>query len=86
MPSCVTDLGLGHVAVKAHEQQLLLAFGQLAPVCPHRLHVEHVLELRVLVPEQVGEAAAPSWVVTGESREAAWKASSACRAARTSSS
>ena len=37
------DLGLRHVAVKVHQQDLLLTRGQFAPVGCHRVHVEHVL-------------------------------------------
>src|SRR5262249_4652745 len=51
----VPDLGLGHVAVEAHHEQALLALGEVAPVGPHRLHVERVLELRVILAEQVGQ-------------------------------
>src|SRR5215469_8952079 len=50
------NLGLGHVAVEAHEQQLLLTVGQLVPVRPDRLHVDHVLQLGVIVAEQFTEA------------------------------
>src|ERR1700734_1706375 len=41
------DLGLAHVAVEAHHQQPLLPDGQVTPVCPDRLDVERVLELRI---------------------------------------
>src|SRR5215469_651171 len=51
----VADLGLGHVAVEAHHQKALLALGEIAPVRPHRLHVERVLELRVILAEQIGQ-------------------------------
>jgi hypothetical protein len=49
------DLGLGHVAVKAHHQQPLLALREVAPVCPDRLDVECVLELGVVLAEDVGQ-------------------------------
>src|SRR5215469_15413913 len=53
----VPDLGLGHVAVEAHHEEALLALGEVAPVRPHRLHVERVLELGVVLAEQVGQVA-----------------------------
>src|SRR5215472_15889482 len=49
------DLGLGHVAVEAHHQQALLTFREIAPVRPDGLHVQGVLELRIVLAEYVGQ-------------------------------
>ncbi len=56
MPRHPPDLGLGHVAVEAHQQDALLAAGQLTPVHGQRGHGQGVLHLRVLLAEQVGQA------------------------------
>src|SRR6266700_384950 len=48
-----TDLGLGEVAVEAHDQDALLALGQLLPVRIDGLHVDGVGEVRVVVAEHV---------------------------------
>src|SRR6266700_350219 len=48
-----TDLGLGEVAVEPHDQDALLAFGQLLPVRVDGLHVNGVGEVRVVVAEHV---------------------------------
>jgi hypothetical protein len=54
-PEVPADLRLGHVFEEPHGQDLLLAHRQLAPVGGDGLHAEHVLQLRVLRAEQVGQ-------------------------------
>src|SRR5215469_16433261 len=49
------DLGLGHVAVEAHHQQALLTLREIGPVRPDGLHVQGVLELRIVLAEYVGQ-------------------------------
>ena len=51
----LADLSLGHAAVEAHDQDLLLARRQFAPVRGDGLHAEHVLHLRVLPAEDVSQ-------------------------------
>jgi hypothetical protein len=51
----LADLGLRHVVVKAHQQDLLLTGGQLAPVHSDGSHVKHVLKPAVLLAEDVGQ-------------------------------
>ena len=57
MPSRWPISRLRHVAVEAHEQDLLLTRGQLAPVRGDGVHAEHVLQPRVLPAEQVSQGA-----------------------------
>jgi hypothetical protein len=52
----LADLRLGHVAAKAHQQDLLLTTGQLVPVRGDGLHAEHVLYPRIVLAEQVSQA------------------------------
>src|ERR1700744_6105626 len=47
----VADLGLGQVAVEAHDQDALLTLGQFLPVRVDRLHVDGVGHGRVVVAE-----------------------------------
>ena len=47
----LADLRLRHVLVKAHQQDLLLPPGQLAPVRGDGPHAEHVLHPAVLLAE-----------------------------------
>ena len=51
----LADLRLGHVVVKAHQQDLLLTRGQFAPVRRDSLHAEHVLHPGILLPEDIGQ-------------------------------
>src|SRR5690349_2401286 len=51
----LADLRLRHVLVKAHQQDLLLPRGQLAPVRSDGPHAEHVLHPAVLLAEDVRE-------------------------------
>jgi len=53
----LADLHLGHAAAEVHDQDLLLAQGQLAPVRGDGAHGEHVLQPRILLPEGVGQGA-----------------------------
>jgi hypothetical protein len=49
------DLILGHAAVKAREQDLLLEGRQFRPVRGDSLHIEHVLHPRVLPTQNVSQ-------------------------------
>src|SRR5690348_8512170 len=49
------DLGLGEVAVEAHDQDALLAFGQFLPVLVDGFHVDGVGDVRVILAEHVRE-------------------------------
>ena len=51
----LADLRLRHTAVKVRQQDLLLTWGQLAPVRGDGLHAEHVLHLRILLTEDVSD-------------------------------
>ena len=51
----LADLRLGHVVGKAHQQDLLLPQGQLAPVRSDSQHAEHVLHPAVLLAEDIGQ-------------------------------
>ena len=51
----VADVGLGHVAVEAQQQDVLLAAGEFAPVGGDGVHVEGVLDVGVVLAEDVGE-------------------------------
>src|SRR5487761_1544734 len=51
----LADLVLGHAAVETHVQDLLLIRRQFAPVRGDGLHVEQVIQPRVLRAEQVSQ-------------------------------
>jgi hypothetical protein len=52
----LADLRLGQAVLEVHDQDLLLAPRQLAPVRGDGVHAEQVLQPRILLPERVGQA------------------------------
>jgi len=51
----LADLRLSQAVLEVHDQDLLLASGQLAPVRGDGVHAEHVLQPRIFLPERVGQ-------------------------------
>src|SRR5689334_8202156 len=60
----LADLILGHATVEAHEQDLLLARWQFAPVRGEG-HAEHVIHLRSSSPRRSASTAASGWPASG---------------------